>query len=389
MLNTNLSQDTFTQEGGKTDCKVRLEPDPSTQAELPLHIVFCIDCSGSMSGSKIAKAKEGIASALNKLGPNDEFSVVTFDNSAEVIVNATSGKRTGQAKRKLQTIEASGGTHIIRGLEKSRTLLEGENGTSLPLMDQGTSRLSKDMRVIKRVALVTDGKPANVASPLGSHVNIVSGIVDGGKVEKHAVVADALNDRGITINTAGVGSDYGGTILEALSFHSGGEWEHHSSANDISAFFKENIKAARSVVAVNPSVEFRPKNGVKVSEVYQSVPQIADLEYERDGDRYLIDSVPDIRIDMPPEFIFELEIPEYELNPDVEFADIVLDTQTDRFVNRISGQFVINEQLAIDHDTGDKSITREVETVREYLGQKDTMNQDKKEEQSRKIARKS
>ncbi|MFH1719780.1 MAG: VIT domain-containing protein, partial [Planctomycetota bacterium] len=48
----------------------------------PMEMIFVLDCSGSMNGKPIAKAKEAITRALKKLEPDDTFQVIRFSNNA-------------------------------------------------------------------------------------------------------------------------------------------------------------------------------------------------------------------------------------------------------------------------------------------------------------------
>jgi len=50
--------------------------------DAPMEMIFVLDCSGSMSGKPIAKAKQAITRALKKLQPDDTFQVIRFSNSA-------------------------------------------------------------------------------------------------------------------------------------------------------------------------------------------------------------------------------------------------------------------------------------------------------------------
>ncbi|MHC4115831.1 MAG: VWA domain-containing protein [Planctomycetota bacterium] len=47
-------------------------------------MIFLLDCSSSMSGRPIAKAKDAIRRALKKLQPNDTFQIIRFSNNASL-----------------------------------------------------------------------------------------------------------------------------------------------------------------------------------------------------------------------------------------------------------------------------------------------------------------
>jgi len=380
-LNANLSQTAFPESGGEAECRVEIDPDSSQGERLPVHIVFCIDQSGSMSGKKIRQAKQGVENAMSLLEAKDKFGVVTFDNDAYVAVKPTSGDRTHQLD--LDTITAGGGTHIIKGLEESRNLLKKmDDSNSYSLLN------SNDQNAITWIALVTDGRPSSVSSALSALVSGITNNTFGGELEKHSAVAETLNNDGITINTAGVGNDYGENIIEALSSRSGGTWEHHSSASGIGEFFRQKIREAHNVVATNPTLTFEPKNGVDVKDVVRTVPQIADVNYSTQRGSYVVTDFPDIRKDISPEYIFDLRIPSHDIAPDVTFGDITLNIGNEKLKESIKGDYVIDEGLARDIDEGDKEIAKESDTANNYLGRKDSMDKQTKQQESNSISRK-
>jgi Ca-activated chloride channel family protein len=49
---------------------------------IPSEMVFVMDCSGSMDGKPISKAKEAVTRALKNLDKNDTFQIIQFSSSA-------------------------------------------------------------------------------------------------------------------------------------------------------------------------------------------------------------------------------------------------------------------------------------------------------------------
>jgi Ca-activated chloride channel family protein len=86
----------------------------------PMEMVFVLDCSGSMSGRPIAKAKDAVKRALRKLEPDDTFQVIQFSQSASQFgwepVPATS-KNIQKALRYVDELEGEGGTMMIKGIK--------------------------------------------------------------------------------------------------------------------------------------------------------------------------------------------------------------------------------------------------------------------------------
>ena len=86
----------------------------------PMEMIFVLDCSGSMSGKPIAKAKQAITRALKKLQPGDTFQVIRFSNNASQLgpnpVPATPENiREGLAY--VESLNGGGGTMMIEGIK--------------------------------------------------------------------------------------------------------------------------------------------------------------------------------------------------------------------------------------------------------------------------------
>ncbi|MBI3268405.1 MAG: VWA domain-containing protein [Planctomycetes bacterium] len=85
----------------------------------PVEMVFVLDCSGSMSGAPLAKAKLAIERALRRLEPGDSFQLVRFSDKASLLgvapLEATpENVRRGLAH--LASLESEGGTMMLEGI---------------------------------------------------------------------------------------------------------------------------------------------------------------------------------------------------------------------------------------------------------------------------------
>ncbi|MHC4705394.1 MAG: VWA domain-containing protein, partial [Planctomycetota bacterium] len=86
----------------------------------PMEMIFVLDCSGSMSGKPIAKAKQAITRALKKLQPDDTFQVIRFSNNASQLGPDPVPATPENIRRGLQYVESlrgSGGTMMIEGIK--------------------------------------------------------------------------------------------------------------------------------------------------------------------------------------------------------------------------------------------------------------------------------
>jgi len=96
-------------------------PDNLSQLKrAPMEMIFVLDCSGSMRGKPIAKAKQAITRALKQLQPNDTFQVIRFSNNASQFgpdpVPATRDN-IRKAIYYVDNLHGSGGTMMIEGIK--------------------------------------------------------------------------------------------------------------------------------------------------------------------------------------------------------------------------------------------------------------------------------
>lgn len=112
-------------------------------------VIFVIDNSGSMSGTSIEQAKESLALAISRLGPDDKFNVIRFDDTMTVYfpspVPATPDKRE-EAIAYVRSLTADGGTEMLPALQAA-------------LSAQGP--VTKD--ALRQVVFLTDGAIGNEA----------------------------------------------------------------------------------------------------------------------------------------------------------------------------------------------------------------------------------
>jgi len=94
--------------------------NPADVPRMPREMVFVLDCSGSMSGRPIAKAKQAVKRCLRNLDDNDTFQVIRFSESASSLgaapVPATSGN-VRRALRYVDRLKGGGGTMMIEGIK--------------------------------------------------------------------------------------------------------------------------------------------------------------------------------------------------------------------------------------------------------------------------------
>ncbi len=91
----------------------------------PMEVVFVLDCSGSMSGEPLAKARHAIERALKRLREEDTFQIIRFSVAASQLgpqpLIATPAN-VGRGLAYLESLESNGGTMMIRGIRAALEL---------------------------------------------------------------------------------------------------------------------------------------------------------------------------------------------------------------------------------------------------------------------------
>jgi Ca-activated chloride channel family protein len=165
----------------------------------PMEMVFVLDCSGSMNGAPIAKAKDAIKRALRKLEPDDTFQVIQFSMSASKLGREPIPATPENVRRAIQYVDK----------------LQGQGGTMMIEGIKAALDFPHDPRRFRLVSFLTDGYIGNEAEILGEiHQRLGSARIFGfgvgtsvnrylldrmAKLGKGAVAYLGLNDSGTEV----------------------------------------------------------------------------------------------------------------------------------------------------------------------------------------------
>ncbi|HEY8589424.1 MAG TPA: VWA domain-containing protein, partial [Naasia sp.] len=143
----------------------------------PLDLALAIDVSGSMAGDKLDAARRTAAAVAEALGERDRLTLVAFDSTAELLLDARAMDAAGrrEAASAIARLEPRGGTDLFGGW-----LLAAE---------RVATAMAAAPRASHRVVLLSDGQ-AN------------EGVTDRAELARHA---GALLARGIVTSTVGIG----------------------------------------------------------------------------------------------------------------------------------------------------------------------------------------
>ncbi|CAG02027.1 unnamed protein product [Tetraodon nigroviridis] len=150
---------------------------PKDLPRLPKNVVFVIDMSGSMSGTKMQQTREAMLKILEDLDPEDHFGIILFDHRIQ-FWNTSLSKATkeniDEAMVYVKAIQSYGGTDINAPVLKAVDMLKE---------DRKAKRLPE--KSIDMIILLTDGDPnsgesripviqENVKAAIGGQMSLFS-----------------------------------------------------------------------------------------------------------------------------------------------------------------------------------------------------------------------
>jgi len=212
---------------------VQAAPAPVFRHRIPIAIAFALDTSGSMCGEKLALAKQALMTAIEKLHPEDAFSISTFDGTARLLLPLMRNDLDGvaSARRVLSAVGASGNTALFDGWQRARDTLPPVAGL---------------MTTLPRVVLITDGQ-ANVGPSTVEHIG---------------PMVSAARTKGVTTTTLGIGADFNEALLSSLATSGGGQFYYVPDADRLESILTLELAEAASVIAQGVYLEICPAPGV-------------------------------------------------------------------------------------------------------------------------------
>lgn len=138
---------------------------PPDLRRVPMNVVFVIDESGSMSGTKIRQTREAMLAIIQDLHEEDHFAIITFDGSVRVwqptLLQATN-ETVKEALKFAGEISSKGMTNI------NAAVLRGVSMLRIARKQKMLPQTSADM-----IILLTDGMPnEGVSSPSNIQNNV-------------------------------------------------------------------------------------------------------------------------------------------------------------------------------------------------------------------------
>jgi Ca-activated chloride channel family protein len=197
----------------------------------PLNLAVVLDRSGSMTGAKIEKAKQAAMQLVDRLRPDDVFSLVVFSDQARVVVSAQKVKDKDALKERIEDIAADGSTALYAGVKLGA--------------DQLDEYLSA--KRINRIILLSDGL-ANVGPSTPRDLRRLG---------------NQLAERGVSVTTMGVGDDYNEDLMAGLAEASDANYYYVKDAEKLPEIFAREFGELASVAVRDVRIEIVCPDGVR------------------------------------------------------------------------------------------------------------------------------
>jgi Ca-activated chloride channel family protein len=327
-IETEVNRPAVPPEGARITAEVDVEPGEQAGG-VERHIALCIDTSGSMSGAKISRARDGASWVFGLLDPTDYVSVVAFDSTAEVLLGPVRWGDLGrdEAMGMVEELSAGGGTDMYGGLETA--------SDSLASLDHDPEASGA---AVRRLLLLSDGKDKD-------HT-----------VGEFEELARDIDGSGVRIEAAGIGEDYNQDTIRTLGTTARGKWTHLEEAGDIEAFFGEAVESASQVVAADAELELDAANGVEVSDIYRALPQAQDVEPEWEANTATV-KLPDLTERERQRVVMKVTAPAHDPAEGVPLVQVRLRARGDEATDRITVDYSeeseelaeANEEVQLDH----------------------------------------
>lgn len=200
-------------------------PNSGTSTRTPLNLCLVIDRSGSMEGPPLDYVKQACTYVVDMMGPNDVLSIVTFEETVDVLMPPQRVTNKQLIKDGIQRLMPGNTTNLYDGL-----LLGAQQVMASP--DPGRAT---------RLVVLTDGDPT-------------AGIKDFSALVAHA---GEIKERGITSTFLGFGPDYNEELLHAMAKRAGGNYYYIPRPEMIPDVFRTELEKLMTVVARNLQLEVK------------------------------------------------------------------------------------------------------------------------------------
>jgi uncharacterized protein YegL len=242
--------------------------------KLPLNLCLVIDRSSSMRGDRLSQVKDAAGKIIDQLSQDDYFSLVVFNDRADVVVPAQRVADKSDLKRAVGTVEAAGGTEMANGLGLALQEIQK------PMLARGISRL----------LLLTDGRTY-------------------GDESRCVEIARRAQNRGIGLTALGIGTEWNEDLLETMTARENSRAQYIASAQEITAVFADELKRMHSIFAQQVRIQLAARPGGMVRAFDRVRPFIAPVQIAEETDLHWAGGLGDWPGSDVQGFLIEIVVP--------------------------------------------------------------------------------
>jgi Ca-activated chloride channel family protein len=226
--------------GGPVNLRVSLASSDSMATRAPLSVHLVLDTSGSMSGQAIEDARKAAEAVVAKLAHDDDFSMVTFSDTAHVLVaDGPIGPRRADVVARIEKVQADGGTNISSGLDEAYA-------------EAHDAHIAPD--AVRIVMLLSDGH-ANGGDTSPDHLA--------------SRAARAFQD-GIQTSSFGLGPDFDASLMSRIADRGAGGYYYIADTSQIAPALTREIDARLQPVATAVELRVRLRPDISAIKVFGS-----------------------------------------------------------------------------------------------------------------------
>jgi len=270
------------------DLTAPANPAQSTRPGQAIQVV--LDRSGSMEGQPLDAAKGSLLKLVSRLAPQDAFGLVTFDDSALVVVptRTMADHHMPSLRKAIRDLQTGGSTDISAGYLmglRELTRVQATGGSTLLLISDGHANAGEqDPKFFQEVSTKS-------------------------ATEK------------VTTSTIGLGNGYDETILEALAQGGGGAHRFAGSIDEAVGAIAAEVDDLLDKTIVNAVLRVTPTSamlGAPAIEIVQRLP------YWKDGETFVV-QLGDLYSGENRRFIIDLDVPGIASLGLCKIADITIE----------------------------------------------------------------
>jgi len=195
-----------------------------------------------MQGNRLDTVKLTAIDLIRHLGPQDIFSLVKFNDWAELLIPPGSQSDIKSTEMKIQLLQAGGGTEIFKGLDLG--------------FSQVSQSISRDR--VNHIILITDGRT------YGDEANCEQ-------------LADQSAAMGIGISALGIGSQWNDKFLDRITSKTGGICRYVSDVSEIRNSLLSEISRLGSNLTEQVNLSYQLPTDIELRSPFRLQPDPSPL----------------------------------------------------------------------------------------------------------------